>query len=304
MPDLLGPLVAGNWPALLDAVCDTWLIFLIYSMLGWASESFCCSVKQRRLINRGFLNGPYCPIYGSGALLCVLLLSWCTQPVALFFLSGVLCCTLEFATSVVMERIYDARWWDYSKRPLNVQGRVWIGGFFEFAACCTVVMLWLHPWVVFWVSCVPADRLWLVAGLSAAVFWGDFVVSHFGAAALRRKAERLVEAARSRMGALVENLRNAPDLAEVANSAELAERLYDIARSRTHGARHRLRGIRDAAAQIPSRLPSMDDLVDSFHRSLSIQQQRMIDAYPTLYSGRLREFVDDVRDRMHSSDQA
>lgn len=292
MPDLFGPLAAGNWPGLLDAVCDIWLIFLIYSMLGWASESFCCSVKQRRLINRGFLNGPYCPIYGSGALLCVLLLSWCTHPVALFFLSGLLCCVLEFLTSVVMERTYNARWWDYSKRPLNIQGRVWIGGFFEFAACCTVVMLWLHPWVLFWVSCVPAGWLWQVAGLSATIFWSDFAVSHAGAAGLRRKAKQLLDSARSRMGALVENIRSIPALTEVLNSPELADRLYAMARTRMGGAGHRLR---EAAAQIPSHLPSVDDLVDTFHSSLSIQQKRMINAYPTLYSADLHKFVDDLQ---------
>ena len=89
------------------------LLFLIYSFCGWIWESVFCSLWSRhKLINRGFLNGPYCPIYGYGALLDLIVLGHITDPLLLFLLSGTLSCLLEYLTSVGMEALFHARWWD------------------------------------------------------------------------------------------------------------------------------------------------------------------------------------------------
>ena len=93
---------------------ETWFLWLmIYSIIGWVYESTICSIGHRKLINRGFLNGPYCPIYGTGAVL-----------VLLFFAGALVTCSLEYLTSWLMEKLFHARWWDYSKRKFNIGGRV------------------------------------------------------------------------------------------------------------------------------------------------------------------------------------
>ncbi|MGL5174453.1 MAG: putative ABC transporter permease, partial [Olsenella sp.] len=111
----------------LNGIASLWILFMMYSFAGWCCESTACSYRQRKFVNRGFLNGPYLPIYGSGSLAAIVLLKDVQNPVLLFLLGGLLTCTIEYLTSYVMERIYHARWWDYSKRPLNLHGRVWIG---------------------------------------------------------------------------------------------------------------------------------------------------------------------------------
>ena len=127
---------------------ETWFLWLmIYSVIGWVYESTICSIGQRKLINRGFLNGPYCPIYGTGAVLVLLVLGRIQNPVLLFFAGAVLTCSLEYLTSWLMEKLFHARWWDYSKRKFNIGGRVCLIGAVVFGAFSVVLILVLHPWV-------------------------------------------------------------------------------------------------------------------------------------------------------------
>ena len=127
---------------------ETWFLWLmIYSVIGWVYESTICSIGQRKLINRGFLNGPYCPIYGTGAVLVLLVLGRIQNPVLLFFAGAVLTCSLEYLTSWLMEKLFHARWWDYSKRKFNIGGRVCLIGAVVFGAFSVVLILVLHPFI-------------------------------------------------------------------------------------------------------------------------------------------------------------
>lgn len=111
---------------------DMGLYFFLYSCFGWLFESGYCSLEAMTFINRGFLNGPLCPIYGVGALLMFIFLipiqKKITNPlVALptIFMSGaVLATVIEYITSIAMEWLFDARWWDYSSFRYNIDGRV------------------------------------------------------------------------------------------------------------------------------------------------------------------------------------
>ena len=112
-----------------------WLFF-IYSVAGWVTEVFLKFLEYTRFINRGFLIGPYCPIYGAGAVLITVggkLLSPVDRTWAMSFLIAfVLCGLLEYLTSYILEKYFHARWWDYTERPMNLHGRVWIGNLILF----------------------------------------------------------------------------------------------------------------------------------------------------------------------------
>ena len=100
-------------------------LFFIYSFLGWVMESILETVRKKRFVNRGFLIGPYCPIYGAGVLLITILLAKYNDDIWITFLMSLLICgTLEYATSYIMEKIFKARWWDYSYRKFNINGRI------------------------------------------------------------------------------------------------------------------------------------------------------------------------------------
>lgn len=104
------------------------LLFFIYSCAGWLLEGTCKLIDQKKFVNRGFLIGPYCPIYGCGAILITVFLNrYAYDPVVLFVMTVVVCGILEYLTSYFMELLFRARWWDYSKRMFNLNGRICLG---------------------------------------------------------------------------------------------------------------------------------------------------------------------------------
>ena len=120
-----------------------WLIF--YSFAGSVYESILCSITERKCVNRGFLYGPLCPIYGSGAILIRLALGRLTNPLVLFLSGMALCSILEYAVSWLMEKLFHARWWDYSHMRFQLNGRICLLGAVVFGAFAVALVLWIHP---------------------------------------------------------------------------------------------------------------------------------------------------------------
>src|SRR5574344_283707 len=101
------------------------LVFLIYAICGWIIEVIAFKVENHKLVNRGFLFGTYCPITGIGCILCIFLLNkFKSYPLVVFLLGMILTSGLEYLTSYIMEKVFHARWWDYSKAKFNINGRV------------------------------------------------------------------------------------------------------------------------------------------------------------------------------------
>lgn len=122
------------------------LLFMIYAFLGWVMEVCCKFIQYNRFINRGFLIGPYCPIYGCGALLITLLLQkYSNDIVVLFILGMVICSILEYFTSYVMEKIFHARWWDYSTKKFNINGRICLDTMIPFGILGVLIVYFINP---------------------------------------------------------------------------------------------------------------------------------------------------------------
>ena len=101
------------------------IIFMIYSFLGWVGEVVGKLIFDKKFINRGFLIGPYCPIYGVGAILMIILLQkYEEDPFTYFIMSVLLFSTIEYLTSFILEKLFNARWWDYTKYKFNINGRI------------------------------------------------------------------------------------------------------------------------------------------------------------------------------------
>lgn len=150
-----------------------WLI--LYSIIGWIYETCLCSITERRFVNRGFLNGPYCPIYGFGAVLVILLLGRIQNPILLFLAGAVLTCSLEYFTSWLMERIFHARWWDYSDRKFQIKGRICLAGALVFGTLSVVVVKWLHPLILRLTDAIPTAWFDDLVLLLFGIFVADFV---------------------------------------------------------------------------------------------------------------------------------
>ena len=162
---------------------DLVLLFFAYAILGWCIEVTLKYFQFHRFINRGFLTGPWLPIYGSGAVLITLAVDGLapleSSVGTTFALSFVLCGTVEYMTSFVMEKRYHARWWDYSRKPMNLHGRVWIGNLILFGLGGVLIAKVLNPVFlgVFGMLTLSGREI-LAAGLGG-LFLADCIMSHF-----------------------------------------------------------------------------------------------------------------------------
>lgn len=128
---------------------EYFLSFLFYSFLGWSMEVLLTFFRNKKFVDRGFLLGPYCPIYGCGILLIVFLLKKYTDSIlVLFILAMVICMVLEYLTSYFMELIFKARWWDYSDKKYNINGRICLEYAVFFGLGGTLIMYIVHPFVL------------------------------------------------------------------------------------------------------------------------------------------------------------
>lgn len=135
------------------SVLDYIFYFFFYSFIGWFFESCYCSIRPKKWVNRGFLRGPICPIYGTGGLvmmICLLPLRHITENLylneLLIFIAGaILCDIVEFMTSYIMEKLFNARWWDYSNKKFNIQGRICLTHTFYWGTCSCLFVFVLEP---------------------------------------------------------------------------------------------------------------------------------------------------------------
>lgn len=122
------------------------LLFFVYSFLGWFMESIGGIFVVKKYVNRGFLIGPYCPVYGTGVVLITLLLNNSTDNcISLFINVMVICGVLEYLTGYLMEKIFKARWWDYSDNRFNINGRVCLETLVPFSIMGTLFLYVINP---------------------------------------------------------------------------------------------------------------------------------------------------------------
>ena len=159
------------------------LLFFIYAFAGWCMEVVLKYIQYHRFINRGFLTGPVCPIYGCGAVLITIVIGGLSGVesgiVMTFALSFVICGVVEYLTSLVLEKIFHARWWDYSQKPMNLQGRVWIGNLLLFGVAGIAIIHVLNPVLYRFLGIFPLKTRGIVSTALLAVFAADFVISYF-----------------------------------------------------------------------------------------------------------------------------
>lgn len=155
------------------------LLFVLYSFGGWIVECIWTYFMKRKLENRGFLFGPICPIYGVGSFICVLLigplhLSWPLE----FLLMVILCDIIEYTTSVVLERIYHVRWWDYTtESKLHLNGRISIETSIGFGVGGIFILHLIQPFFSNLLSLLNLPALLITSGIFFIIFVADILLS-------------------------------------------------------------------------------------------------------------------------------
>lgn len=154
------------------------LIFFIYSVLGWIMESTYVSIGQKKFVNRGFLIGPYCPIYGYGSLIMIIYLEQYKDNILTVFILGIAICSfLEYITSYLMEKIFKARWWDYSDKKFNLNGRVCGKNALLFGLGGLIVIYLVHPIIETLISKLNNYLILILSIIFFVIYIIDTIVS-------------------------------------------------------------------------------------------------------------------------------
>ncbi|HOZ53752.1 MAG TPA: putative ABC transporter permease [Bacilli bacterium] len=155
------------------------MLFTIYSILGWIIELVDLSILEKKLIkNRGFFIGPYCPIYGFGALIMTLFLTkYENDPVVLFFMAIIVTSILEYFTSVILEKVFNARWWDYSNMPFNINGRVLLINSLGFGFFGLILIYYFNPFLLNIFSKINYNIFQIISIILFIMFLLDAILS-------------------------------------------------------------------------------------------------------------------------------
>mgnify|MGYP001855620114 CR=1 FL=1 len=158
------------------------IMLFIFSVLGWIMEVTLKFIQYRRFINRGFLIGPYCPIYGFGVVGVTILVGGLIGRAGTYpetFMAGfIICGFLEYMTSFYMEKMFHARWWDYSNKPMNLHGRIWIGNLILFGIASVIIVKFIDPYYFNYIETVNPFAVSIIAWMIIILMVGDYVLSH------------------------------------------------------------------------------------------------------------------------------
>lgn len=170
-------------------------IMMLYSFFGWFYETTIFSLcEQGKIINRGYFVGPYCPIYGVVILGNMYLLSDVHSTGKIFLMAFMTCTVVEYATSYVLEKLFDARYWDYNYYPLNINGRVSVPSSAFFCVAITLMIKVFHPFFIWLLGQAPTKAIVVCAVICHLVFWTDSVITFICMNNLNAKCRMLYDA--------------------------------------------------------------------------------------------------------------
>lgn len=217
-------------------VAQYFVEFMFYSFLGWVWESIYCTAKEKKWADRGFLFGPICPIYGS----CVVVASAVFSSIdvlrspdfpiwGIFILCYIGSAVAEFATSWVLEKRFNARWWDYSELPLNIQGRICVPVSIAFGLAGVAVVKFLIPAIEGVHAIVSPVVYEILAIVLAAIFGADFALTEASLSALLKDVKQMHEEFNLKAQERYERVAAAPKVLEqkIAEGKELAEERHE-----------------------------------------------------------------------------
>lgn len=169
------------------------LLFFFYSAAGWLLESVYCSIGEKKIINRGFLTGPLCPIYGTAAIVMTVLLynPFRDKPLVVFMLGIILCDIVEYITSYVMEKLFAARWWDYTYELLNINGRICLKHSLYWGVISVVFVRVIHPAVDRLYDKINGEYIYFIFAAVLIIFVIDLVNAVIKASDIRKLQKTL-----------------------------------------------------------------------------------------------------------------
>ena len=264
-------------------------IFFVYAFLGWCTEVSFAALTSGKFVNRGFLNGPVCPIYGCGVVIVLFFLEPLRENTLLLFLgSVVLTSVLEWLTGFVLERIFHQRWWDYSHEPFNLGGYICLRFSIAWGLACLLVVDVIHPTIHWLITCIPHTLGLVLLVVFSAVMVVDLAATVRTIARINRQLTQLDE-----LAGRIKSLSN-----ELGES--LAERVLDAA-EKGGELRDNLEDVKDSLAQRRDELQDgLEDVKDALVQRRDELQDGLEDVKDALAQRRddLQDGLEDVKDAL------
>ena len=154
------------------------IYFIIYSFLGWILESIVRTICEKKIINTGFLIGPFCPIYGFGAIIMILFLNrFENNIILLFFISFIVLSIWEYIVGVLLEKLFKTKYWDYSKNRFNIKGRVCLTNSLAWGILGVLFIKYIHPFIQHLIGYVDYIYVAITASIIALILLIDAIIS-------------------------------------------------------------------------------------------------------------------------------
>ncbi len=259
------------------------LYFFTYGFLGWCTEVAFASVKQSQFVNRGFLNGPICPIYGVGVSAVVVLLEpWKNHLVLLYIASVVLVTLIEGITGYAMDKIFHHKWWDYSNQPLNIGGYVCLLFSFVWGIACVLIMKVIHPLIHNVLSIIPVVLGIVVIAVLAGVLFADIYVTASGILKLNRRLEAM-----EKIAAELHEISDKVGINIHENVMETMDKLED--------AGELFEGVTE---ETKNRVNELKEHYEQLAAARTRVSERLMKAFPRMESRRHKDILNELKDTL------
>ena len=278
------------------------LYFFVYGFLGWCTEVAFAACKERKFVNRGFLKGPICPIYGIGVVIVVQFLTPYKENLVLLYIASVVMVTaLEWVTGFILEKIFHNKWWDYSKMPLNLNGYVCLLFSLIWGVACVLIVDFIHPLIHKVLSWIPFPvGMTLIVVLSIVMFVDLYVTAstilkmnkHLEkmkeiAADLHRISDELGESIYQEVVEVLER-KDGWKLKVQEASGDFKDKIQGA----SGGVKDKIQGVSDEAMEKIADLKKKYKEIGGKGTQIS---RRLLKAFPRIESERYREAIEDLK---------
>jgi len=266
-----------------DQILLITVYFFIYSFIGWVLESTYKSILQKKVVNSGFLLGPFCPIYGFGALIMYFSLKDLTNNIIVLFLFGLIVLSIfEYVVGLFLEIVFKTKYWDYSKNKFNIQGKVCLKNSLYWGALGVVFMRAVHPAVEKIVKMIPGIYLIITVLVLVLIICIDTIGTVIKLFKINARLKSWIN--------ITENIRNKIN----AIDQRTAFRFANINKLRFEHSYRLMKNMTEAKNRNVL-LGSLKEEQVRLQQKLERRIERLRKAFPTMQSERLREFLNNMK---------
>ncbi|MCO8702168.1 hypothetical protein KLO34_10470 [Clostridioides difficile] len=271
------------------------LYFVIYSFIGWCCETTYCSVLQKQFVNRVFLNGPFCPIYGFGALAIVATLTPFVHNIPLLFLFSIIITSImEYCTSFILEKIFNMTWWDYSKHKFNIHGRVCLENSLMFGVLSLIVMLIVHPIVVDFINSISKNMLFIFAISIEIYFVLDLVITVHTILQLNGKLKQI--------NLIIKELKDKKEYYKLITQETIENKLESLVENRLDTLEDRFEILKEKEnyRYAKNRIDELKNKLNTLLSNHKLLHRRIIKAFPNISSNKHTDILNKIKENIKS----